>query len=97
MEDRNNDMVIEDNRKINYKKLYYENMKEIKISYDYKWKQLESIKESCEVKKITTQVLESMIEQLVENQVKETEDRIAIIKRIAYENRVTKYYAVKEL
>ena len=38
-----------------------------------------------------------MIKQLVENQVKETEDKITKIKQISYKNRITKYYIVKEL
>ena len=73
-------MVIEDNRKLNYEQLCYKYIKEIKILHDYTYNQLEEIEESYELEKMTTKVLELTIEQLVENQVKETEDKIAKIK-----------------
>ena len=42
-------------------------MNETKILYDYICKYLDSIEECYDIKKMTTQVLESMIEQLVED------------------------------
>ena len=42
-------------------------MNEAKILYDYVYEQLDSIKECYDIKKITNQVLELMIEWLVED------------------------------
>ena len=51
-------------------------MNEMRISYDYVCKQLDSIEEYYDIKKMTTQALKLIIKQLVEDQVKEMEENI---------------------
>ena len=61
-------------------------MKETTISYNYICKQLDSIEEYYNIEKITTQALKSIIKCLVENQVKEIEEKNIKIKRISNKN-----------
>ena len=46
-------MVAKDT-KLDFKQLYYEHIKEITISYNYVYKQLDSIEECYDIKKMTT-------------------------------------------
>ena len=46
---------------------------------------------------MTTQALELMIKWLVENQVKETDNKITEIKCVTCKNKITKYHVTKEL
>ena len=71
---------------LNFERLYYEDMKETAISCNYACKQLDSIEECYDIKKMTTQVLKSIIEYLVENQIKEIEEKNNKMKRISYKN-----------
>ena len=75
-------------------------MKETKISHDYACDQLvksEATEENHEVEKMITQVLESIINHLVLDQVKEIKAMTTEIKWINYKNNVSKYYIMKEL
>ena len=46
---------------------------------------------------MTTQVLESIIERLVEDQVKEREDNITKMKCVSHNNKVVKHHMMKDL
>ena len=48
--------------------------------------QLDSIEEYYDIEKMTTEALESIIEYLVENQVKEIEEKNIKMKQISYQN-----------
>ena len=68
LEDQDTDCNYEHSIKPDCKKLYYKYIKETKISCNYICNQLEKkeiIEENCEVEKIITQALESIIDQLV--------------------------------
>ena len=68
MEEKKDNTISNNKCTLNHKKLWYEQLKESKISYDYVYKLLnksEEKEESHKVEKIITQALESMIDKIV--------------------------------
>ena len=94
LEDKVDNNVLDESNKQNFEKLYYEYMKETKVSYNYAYYQLEkskAVEEKYKVEKMTMQALELMIDQLVLNQVKEIEVMKTQTKQINYENCISKH------
>ena len=74
----------------NFKNLYFEHMNKTKISYDYICMQLESVKECYEIEKMTTKILEAMIDRLVEDEAKEIANMIDKVKYHSQEYKIIK-------